>query len=56
MEICAILKAQTYAAADSSNLLINRLAPQVRLKMNHKKPSKFQFYFSGVLEAHQNEP
>ena len=26
-------------------------APQVRLKMNDKKPSKFQFYFSGVLEA-----
>ena len=25
--------------------------PQVRLKMNDKKPSKFQFYFSGVLEA-----
>ena len=26
-------------------------APQVRLKMNDKKLSKFQFYFSGVLEA-----
>ena len=26
-------------------------SPQVRLKMNDKKPSKFQFYFSGVLEA-----
>ena len=26
-------------------------APQVRLKMNDKKPRKFQFYFSGVLEA-----
>ena len=27
------------------------LSPQVRLKMNDKKPSQFQFYFSGVLEA-----
>ena len=27
------------------------LAPQVRPKMNDKRPSKFQFYFSGVLEA-----
>ena len=27
------------------------ISPQVRLKMNDKKPSKFQFYFSGVLEA-----
>ena len=27
------------------------IPPQVRLKMNDKKPSKFQFYFSGVLEA-----
>ena len=26
-------------------------SPQVRLKMNDKKPSKFQFYFSGVVEA-----
>ena len=25
--------------------------PQVRLKMNEKKPSQFQFHFSGVLEA-----
>ena len=29
----------------------HHLSPQVRLKMNDKKPSKFQFYFSGVLEA-----
>ena len=26
-------------------------SPQVRLKMNDKKPSRFQFHFSGVLEA-----
>ena len=25
-------------------------SPKVRLKMNDKKPSKFQFYFSGVLK------
>ena len=29
----------------------DNITPQVRLKMNDKKPSKFQFYFSGVLEA-----
>ena len=27
------------------------ITPQVRLKMNVKKLSRFQFYFSGVLEA-----
>ena len=27
------------------------VSPQVRLKMNGKKPSRFQFHFSGVLEA-----
>ena len=33
-------------------LLFDRSAtPQVRLKMNDKKPSQFQFFFSGVLEA-----
>ena len=33
-------------------LLFDRSAtPQVRLKMNDKKPSRFQFDFSGVLEA-----
>ena len=31
--------------------LTTRTTPQVRLKMNDKKPSKFQFYFSGVVEA-----
>ena len=30
---------------------VARPSPQVRLKMNDKKPSKFQFYFSEVLEA-----
>ena len=29
----------------------SQMPPQVRLKMNDKKPSQFQFYFSGVLEA-----
>ena len=32
-------------------LIIWIQAPQVRLKMNDKKPSKFQLYFSGVLKA-----
>ena len=30
---------------------VGQSTPQVRLKMNDKKPSKFQIYFSGVLEA-----
>ena len=32
-------------------LLVKYSTPQVRLKMNDKKPSRFQFYFSEVLEA-----
>ena len=34
-------------------LYLHDISPQVRTKMNDKKPSKFQFYFSGVLEAYQ---
>ena len=28
---------------------------QVRLKMNEKKPSRFQFYFSGVLKVTKSQ-
>ena len=35
----------------SSKGFLGLKPPQVRLKMNDKKPSKFQFYFSRVLEA-----
>ena len=44
-KICPIIRWQLV------NLVAAPCTPQVRLKMNDKKPSRFQFYFSGVLEA-----
>ena len=42
---------QMIVLADMIHDLEGMVSPQVRPKMNDKKPSKFQFYFSGVLEA-----